>query len=408
MDIKQVLIEHWPRLQSTNFFILFTQTFDDTDTVDLNIKESEILIKFEGRTIVIDLENYFELNTHSLSLLVIKSNYISFRLNTNNENGFYMEYLKNSSAKQLHTERLELKPNLKADDSVTIVCDTCTSKLSTEMKFKRILELPSENMDLSEWFCHKHTHSAAEPDTKSEEKFNFAKFEARPADLLYGQFFFLLNAKQLQNVRFMGTAAHCKRCLKYLGDTRTETVQIWNENVRFETADSNQHLFVDSIFENFLFIIEKLIQDFDFLLFSTGLPQPLKCLFEARPSNQKNFVVQYLLVQVMNKSIEMFQQNEIEVADRITLRKIKSMKILYRSMICDVVVDDADQQQSTSTNESPLISFWQNDATVNHIQISMNMMQCAIDRLDENAELIAECYRQSGTIGFSLSYLFKK
>ncbi|KAJ6646799.1 Cuticle protein 7 [Pseudolycoriella hygida] len=68
---------------------------------------------------------------------------------------------------------------------------------------ERILELPSENLDLSEWFCHKH-QSSETPDTNdpihTKGKFNFAKFKPRDTELLFGQFFFLFNATKLTNL----------------------------------------------------------------------------------------------------------------------------------------------------------------------------------------------------------------
>lgn len=405
MEVAEVLIEHWPRLQSVNIFIQFSQPFIDSGSVHIKLTKTEIRVDGDAN-VTINVRDHFTLNTHSLSLLIIKSNYISFRLNTNNNDGFYEEFLQNDLVRPGSTadSRLQLEPSICAKNEVTMMCSTCMAPLLQKIRFQRILELPSDNLDSSEWFCHKHAHNASDHELPSvePEKFNSAKVTARPLDLLYGDFFFLLNSEELINTISHNDRIHCKRCLSHLGElqVRTESIKFWNENILFKKSPDKAvacHLFEESIFDNFLFIVHRIIRDFDFILSATaGVVPTIKMLFESRTASSVDDNVRYLLLQVMNKNVEMYRQNMRETADDITLRKISSMKILYRHE--NAVV-------TASLPQSPLISFWLADATVTHTQISCRMMEATIERLRLHSLLVPECYRSN--CGFTLSYLFK-
>lgn len=407
MEVAEVLIEHWPRLQSVNIFIQFSQPFIDAGSVHIKLTKTEIRVDGDAN-VTINVRDHFTLNTHSLSLLIIKSNYISFRLNTNNNEGFYEEFLQNDLVRPASTanNRLQLEPSICAKNEVTMMCSTCTAPLLQNIRFQRVLELPSDNLDSSEWFCHKHDHNAAdhthELPSVEQEKFNSAKVTARPLDLLYGEFFFLLNSKKLNNTLAHHDRVHCRRCLSHLGELqiRTESTKFWNENIKFKKSPDKAvpiHLFEESIFDNFLFIVHRVIRDFDFILSAAaGVVPTIKMLFESRTVSSVDDNVRYLLLQVMNKNVEMYRQKMRETADDITLRKMSSMKIMYRHE--NAVV-------TAGLPQSPLISFWLADATVTHTQISFHMMEAAIERLRVHSLLVPECYRSN--CGFTLSYLFK-
>lgn len=404
MEVSEVLIEHWPRLQCVNIFIQFTQQFIDAGSVHINLTKREIRVDGDAN-VTINVRDHFTLNTHSLSLLIIKSNYISFRLNTNNNEGFDEEFLHNDLVRPASTvnSRLSLAPSIFAKNEVTIMCSTCTAPLLQNICFQRILELPSDNLDSSEWFCHKHdhkTHTDHELPSLDQEKFNSAKVTARPQDLLYGEFFFLLNSKEVNNTLARHDRVHCKRCLSHLGElqVRTESIKFWNENIKFKKSHEKAvatHLFEESIYDNFLFIVHRIIRDFDFIL-SAGVVPTIKMLFESRPVSTGDNNIRYLLLQVMNKNVEMYRQKMRETADDITLRKMSSIKILYRHEKAVVVA---------SVPQTALISFWLADATVTHTQISIHMMEAVIERLRIHSLLVPECYRSN--CGFTLSYLFK-
>lgn len=152
-------------------------------------------------------------------------------------------------------------------------------------------------------------------------------------------------------------------------------------------------LFAGSLFDQFLFIVRKVIEDFDFLWSTVSLPQTIRCLFETRHNSNHRV---YLLVQVMTKNLEMWRSLE---ADQ-PLSRVEAMKVLFqpienRGVDPDVVVP-----------VPPLILSWENDSTVNHVRISAAMMEAAIGQLEQRADMLPECYRKAGASGFRLSYLY--
>lgn len=391
MDISRMLIEYSSRLQVANFFILFTKRFTDAKSVNILLKPSEITIQFDGNEVTLDLSEHFQLETCSLSLLNIDGDSVSFRLNTNNDDNFRFEYL-NVNNNVSPADILRLKVNVECDKDFQIICSNCTCPLTTILNYKRILELPSENLDLSEWFCHKHHPSTNEQTASSnnhlinaKEKFNFAKFNPRDNDLLFGQFFFLFNATKLTGIKSKNNCMYCRRCLNFIGETvRDATIKIWDENVKILSKSESRSMFSGStIFQNFYFIIRKNVQDFDFMA-SAGLPATNKILFEAKDSDGK---IHFLLLQVMNKSLELFMMSGL-VDGQVSVDKLSGMKIFYRL---------------ESDETKPMVKFWQNDVGCSNIRISKRMFTIAVDTLGDYSKFVPVEYRNMG--GFTISYL---
>lgn len=388
MPIDQILIEYSSRLQVANFFILFKKKFTDTQSIKIHLKPSEIAIHFDGEEVALDLTDHFQLETCSLSLLNIGGDNVSFRLNTNNEDNFRFEYL-NLNNNDSPTNILKLKINIESDKDFHIICSNCTCPLTETLNYRRILELPSENLDLNEWFCHKH-HSTNEKicndhPIHAKEKFNFAKFKPRDTDLLFGQFFFLFNTAKLTNVKTKNNFVHCRRCLQFIGEAvRDSTIKIWDENIKIRSTSESFHFFNgSSIFKNFYFIIRKNIQDFDFMS-SAGLPSTNKILFETKDLDG---TTHFLLLQIMNKNLELFTLSGL-VNGMVNLKQLLGMKVFYR----------------IETDETrPMVKFWQNDVGCSNIQISKKMFTAAVDNLNEYSKFVPLTYRNMG--GFTISYL---
>lgn len=388
MPINEMLIEYSSRLQVANFFILFAKRFADTKSIEIRLKPAEIAIHFDGDKVSLDLTEHFQLETCSLSLLNIAGDSVSFRLNTNNENNFRFEYLSLNN-NESSSNVLRLKVNVQPDKDFRLICSNCTCPLTTTVNYQRILELPSENLDLSEWFCHKH-HSTSDTTShdhpiNAKEKFNFAKFKPRDTDLLFGQFFFLFHTNRLTNIKTKNAFVHCRRCLNFVGEAvRDSTIKIWDESIRIESeSDAHQMFDGSSLFANFYFIIRKNVQDFDFMS-SAGLPSTNKILFETKESNG---TTNYLLLQIMNKNLELFTAAGF-VNGTVRLQKVAGMKVFYR-----IESDDT----------RPMVKFWQNDVGCSNIQISRKMFTAAVDALNEYSNFVPVAYRNMG--GFTISYL---
>lgn len=403
MEISNIIIEKRPRLQCANFFITFTQNFVQQEAVKLNVTPDRLMITFDGREFLVNLSTHFKLHTKTLSQLIIKKNYVSFRINTNMEN-FSLELLHVEKEVGVNNNAFILKYNVEVDTPYKIKCSNCTNVLTEEVNFGRILELPSENMDMSEWFCHKHQNHTEETcvensdetffDETIEEKFNSNKFKPRTNDIFYGSYFGLFNMKLFKSVRTKGRLTYCKRCFQFLGELTNlkykDSIKIWNDTVTFETMASPTdtiYLFDnDSLLKNFTFILCKLQHDFSFELF--GFPQLFKVIFEATLSDgKKNF----LLFQVMDHNLEMLRMSKSTnptTSSNIVLEKCKTVKLLFK------FEDDEEQ---------PLVKFWLSNTNVSSIQISPQMFLTVFEYLTKMSSLIPECYRTS--YGFVLSYL---
>lgn len=409
MEISNIIIEKRPRLQCANFFISFTNNFVEQDAVKLNVTPEKLLIKLDEREFVVKLSDHFlQLHTKTLSQLIIKKNYVSFRINTNTEN-FSSELLHvKDEVNGVNNNAFALRYQVKVNTTYKIKCSNCTNILTEDVVFTRILELPSENMDMSEWFCHKHQHDVKPPeedcvgntdhqkfyDDAIDEKFNSSKFKPGTKDIFYGSYFGLFNMKLFKSVRTKGKLTYCKRCFQFLGELSNlkykDSIKIWNDTVNFETISppiETIFLFENaSLLKNFIFILCKLQHDFTFELF--GLPQLFKVIFEATMSDgKKNF----LLLQVMDHNLEMLRLSKTSdqtISSHIVLEKCKTVKLLFK------FEEDEDQ---------PLVKFWLSNTNVSSIQISPQMFMTAVEYLTKMSSLIPECYRTS--YGFVLSYL---
>lgn len=142
--------------------------------------------------------------------------------------------------------------------------------------------------------------------------------------------------------------------------------------------------------------MRKIIEDFDFLWSTVSLPQTIRCLFETRRTATHRV---YLLVQVMNKNLEMWRSEDDQAIK--PLARFEGMKVLFQ------VIDNCGVEPNVVVPVPPLILSWENDTTVNHVRISEAMMDEAIDQLEQRADFIPNCYQRAGGSGFRLSYLYE-
>lgn len=452
-NIDRVLIELRPRLQSANFFICFSRRFAEIKTTKIDLGSDRITISTENNDerYEIRLGDYFKLHTQTLSSLLIKNNYICFRINTN-ENKFHSEVLEINEYNACTDLKLEC--GLQTEVAYRMTCSNCGNPLKEEsVSFRRILELPSDHMDSNDWYCHLHTHGdgkssdthhhnhehavGVECSSSSSSSSSTAKaphpnkFTPADLDLFYGPFYALLDGKHLQRVHLRAERfLYCKRCLQFLGTMkRSGSAKLWYENVRFqpqseeqpgEPEPAAQSLFcVDQSLPNFQYLVRKTVNDFNFIS-HLGLPPIFKLIFEMRRPGRDGDVF-YLLMQIMDANLNVFkirkdvdadssasdeQAEEGPQADEaddddvfvpavrqkthrnIHLNRHRVMKVMYR-------YEKFEQQ--------PIINFWLQDYNIVSVEISEQMFKTAVRYLDSNSDYVPECYRNN--LGFNLSYL---
>uniref|UniRef100_A0A182N2N0 E3 ubiquitin-protein ligase E3D n=1 Tax=Anopheles dirus TaxID=7168 RepID=A0A182N2N0_9DIPT len=449
--IDRLLVELRPRLQCANFFLSFPRKFADIEstTIELDTDRITIVMKGERERYEIRTGDYFQLHTQTLSSLVIKNRYICFRVNTN-EAVFRSERLQNGAGSEqddcVSTTRLPC--SVVPCKRYRVLCSNCSGPLVQDptpgtdgIEFKRVLELPSEQLDTDDWFCHRHDHGHAhgselhEPSAGDQEDLT-AKLEPQLCDLFYGTFYALLHRSVLQRVHIRHDRfVYCKRCLQYLGTTRKNrtSVKLWYENVRFQAVEEASMpigLFpTDDSLELFHQLVRKTVREFNFVT-HLGLPPSIKLMFELRRPGLQGDVF-YLLMQIMDCQLSVFRANQkrsgscssescsddvgaactsgqktdqeedeeedddddvfIDSSYRkhiIRLERHRAMKLMYRYEKYD---------------EQPLFTFWREDSNVVNLELSEPMFSAAIRYLDANSNYVPECYRVN--LGFSMSYL---
>lgn len=411
MLIKNIFMELRSRLRSCNVFITTGVDFNkkcnlkvsiQSNCIVLNyyddydkLKRSDSLSSIESLsdceysdeetdvTAVIPIEEFCQIIPNSMSCLKIDQNTISFRILTQPKNGgnFYTELLSaNTSPKTVKNS--ELIVNVKVNDVLKIVCSNCSNVVSEDsVKFDRVLELPSVNLDMSDWFCHGHSENSHENALKPNKN-----------DFLYRLTFFMLNKNSMSDKTNKFNAKrdiyHCNRCLAWLGIKTKDSVKLFNSEVKAMQEGKEMALFShkspseDPKTDDFVFTIEKMTQEFNLgLQYTVMCKIVLECALSA---NNK----QYLLIWVMDRELQVLKNvGEFIENDRIKLQSNFLTKILYKV--------------ETSLNDE--VEVWLTDPAVVSTDISKSMFRTGLEHLQKMSLKVPECFRN--TNGYSVSYL---
>ncbi|XP_059045850.1 uncharacterized protein LOC131841549 [Achroia grisella] len=411
MLIKSIFMELRSRLRSCNVYITtgvdFTKNcnlkisiqsncivlnyYDDND----KIKRSDSLSSIESLsdcyseeeydvTSTIPIEEFCQIIPNSMSCLKIDKNTISFRILTEPRNGgnFYNELLTSNTSENASKSN-DIKINLKIHNELKITCANCSNTISESLvKFDRILELPSTNMDMSEWFCHGHGHNShIEPVLKSNKH-----------DFLYRLTSFVVNntvlSEKSKKFNSKREIYHCNRCLAWLGIKNKDSVKLFNSEVTINQDNMEKRVFIhktstdDLKIDDFIFTIEKLTQEFNL-----GLQYTMMCkiILECTISTTNK---QYLLIWVMDKELQVLRScGEHIDSDKIKLQSCLLTKILYKIEL--------------SLNDE--VEAWLSDPGVVSTDISKNMFCRGIEHLQNMSLKVPELFRNAN--GYCVSYL---
>lgn len=273
-QIDVALFEHLPRLQCVNVHIQYVQRDDDDDatsTTDADTERPAVVAaparfainnaRIEiGASAFVELPRCLYINAATVSRFVHTPGHISFRVCTDRANTFDEELLcrvlpNAMRLKQPAHAQLPLPPTVERGQRLQLRCVDCRQPLSEYVAFERVLPLPSDNLDADEWFCHHaggghaHGHDAAEAGAAAAcgeldadadadcatvaARSNAGKINARPLDLLYGQYCFVLHHFRLVNTTVRQQRYVYCACGAELGEyyRLTGTVKLWNETV---------------------------------------------------------------------------------------------------------------------------------------------------------------------------------
>lgn len=412
MLVKNIFIELRSRLRSCNVFITTGVDFTKNCNLKISIKSNCILLNYykddykrrdslssieslsdcsedEFECCVIPIREFCQIIPNSMSCLKIDKNTISFRILTEPKNGgnFYKELISTNTI-ETSTKGNVLKLNVKVGSELNINCANCSNIISMNgLKFDRILELPTANLDMSEWFCHGHGHGHSHSDTITET----IDIKPNKNDLLYRLTFFVINNKLLADKTNKFNSKrdiyHCNRCLAWLGLKNKDTVKLFNSEVKIQQdalvktvfdvkSEKNVHI------DDFIYTIESITKEFNL-----GFQYTVMCkiVLECSISAGKK---QYLLIWVMDKELQVLRNNVHKImSEKIVLQSNFVTKILYKVEFC--------------MNQE--VEAWLSDPGVVSTDISKGMFSHGLAHLQKMSLKVPESFRN--TNGYFVSYL---
>lgn len=421
MLIKDIFMELRSRLRSCNVYITTTVDFKKNCNLKISIQSTGIVLNYylndsydvflktrrdslssieslsdcyseeeSDVTEIIPIDEFCRIIPNSMSGLKIDRNNISFRILTEPKNGgnFYNELLTpNVNAINNNKNVNNAKIDIKIGDYVKIICSNCVNTISDNVvKFDRILELPSENMDMSEWFCHNHGNTSNNELVLKQSKY----------DLLYRLCFIVINNcmlnEKINKFNMKRAVYHCNRCLAWLGLKNNETVKLFNSTIKIIRDGNTDTLFkynktelFDYISTNdFIYTIECMIKEFNL-----GFQYAIMCklILECTISAEKKH---FLLIWVMDKELQVLKNSDEYIPDNVEKIKLISSrltKILYKVEM--------------SLNDE--VESWICDPGVVSTEISKTMFYNGLEHLRNMSMKVPESFRT--TNGYTVSYL---
>ncbi|XP_063390196.1 uncharacterized protein LOC134675832 [Cydia fagiglandana] len=406
MLIKSVFMELRSRLRSCNVYITTGVDFKKNCNLKISIQSSCIVLNYyddskrrdslssieslsdcysddDEVTAVIPIQEFCQIIPNSMSCLKIDKNNISFRILTEPKTGgnFYNEVLTSNNV-ETNVKTQDIKVNFESKDDVKILCGNCSNVISDNViKFDRILELPSTNIDMSEWFCHAHCHGGEPTEIAMKPNKN---------DFLHRLTFFIINNKLLSEKTNKFNAKrevyHCNRCLAWLGLKIKDTVKLFNSELKLDRNGNETSVFSHktphSSTTDFIFTIEKMAKEFNLgLQFTIMCKLVLECTISA---NKK----QYILIWIMDKELQVIRNSgEYIQGDKIILQSSLLTKILYKVELC--------------LNEE--VESWLADPSVTSTEVSKSMFCHGIEHLERMSLKVPEWFRNAN--GYCVSYL---
>lgn len=339
-------------------------------------------------TSIIPIQEFCQIIPNSMSCLKIDKDTISFRLLTEPENGgnFYKEIISpNIVANSTVPTKANLKVNVTVGTDVVITCGNCSNIISNNViKFDRVLELPSENIDMGEWFCHGHCHGNADQ--------NEIVLKPNKLDFLYRLTYFLINSSLLSEktnkFNCKRDVYHCQRCLAWLGlKNKDNMVKLFNSEIIAREDDVGKSVFTheasigELATDDFIYTIETMIKEFDLgFQYTIMCKIVLECNFSATKK-------QYLLIWIMDKELQVLRDKPQILYEKIELQSCTVTKLLYKIEL--------------SLNGE--VESWLADPAVVSTDISKTMFNNGLEHLRKMSLKVPESFRD--TNGFCVSYL---
>lgn len=350
---QSVVMEIRPRLQSVNVYVLLKQKTCDFN-VTLNHNSISIAIEEISYHIPCMTLNILP---ESLSSVQISENHLSFRFQTSNNPKDYTGRFKVEFLQPPQTQTYVTKSNkyLKKSTTYSLCCTNCSQPFCKSTSFQRVLPLPSENLDLSNWFCHGHSVNS---NTSLNPNVN---------DVFYTETYVHLACSLLENVRCENVIV-CKRCLIWLGLKINDLVaRVWFNTVSFK---SESETVKTSPLTDINIVTSEIL--------SNSFLNTAKIVFHCQVTNTaKNYILLWVVEKQLNIIADVSKGfSNCDVA-----------KVLFKF----------------EETESTIVSEWQNETITSVVSISKSMMIDLLKHLYRMNKFFPKEF--SVTNGFFVSYL---
>lgn len=396
LKINSFFIEFLPRILAGNVYIKFSGLLEKYQT-KVHLNSDKIIINVDDEEYIVEISDFFSIDVKTFYNLLVKDESISFRfISASNEKRFDAENITGKSNGE-KSQKLEL--HIKENENCNIECSNCGSQLTItkEITIKRIRELPSSSMAISDWFCHREDnekifnsssngHSEGEHIHDQHECFNekTLTFEPKIGDIFYGPFHLLMNKQNFEMSRFRqkksSNMMHCKRCLQLICQSNASFLAFWWENIKF-----NGRLMYNNVNEPIDLIVRVILNHLscDSLMYLSPI---VKIIFEATvPSTGQKI---HILLQIMDKNLKLLKLN----LDNFKLMQVSSIKVMYLRLNYDKSDDDV-----------RTLKYWQKDINTMTFEFSFKMYHAFCEYLEKQSDIIPKNYRHNNS--FQLSYI---
>lgn len=348
---ETLVVEVRPRLQSVNVVISLKQKLDN---IKIHLNEDSFKLVVADASTTVSCKN-LKIVKDSLNSLNITNSSVSFRFGTVNDvddwGSVKLELLKIANEKRKDNESEAIFVD--STTSYKIQCNNCMNNLMEDVKFSRILPLPSDNAEPSDWFCHTNINYNLNP---------------RKNDFFYGNCYCHLQ-NNLKSIKFENDVLICNGCLSYLGISKNaETCKLWFNTVRF-VSDTNVIHNTEPLKDMFISLKEVL---------STTFYNTVKILLSCRKTLNKQF--DYIFLWILEKELT------VQIWDP-TVNNCRVAKVLFKN--------------ECEGNEK--VKIWKNDVNIISLDISEQMFVEILKHLFKYNKIFPNEFSESN--GFYISYL---
>ncbi|XP_046490042.1 uncharacterized protein [Neodiprion pinetum] len=359
--MELITIEVRSRIRSCNIFIL-TRDILEKSSIQLKLKENVIILRMGSQIKFLPL-NFIKIIPKTLSSLTVTDNWISLRVQTQPIEGSYGSFkteivaTPGDSTIDFQNNPINIEHRLK-ERNCCLRCSRCKNDITNVVFFKRVLPLPSNICEPSEWFCCNHDGS----------DYSVIPYP-RESDCFYERNYRLLNKaifKKELKIDEDSQTVTCNRCLSTLGghSTYKDSIKIWNCCVEFKFSDDESD-------------IEKAsdpLQDFISIVSNrTDIFTGNRILVETLDGERSH----YLILQVMDKNLELLIEKDcamLSQGDTIELASSRVTKLLYKY----------------TENETEMKRYC---VDTERCQVALPVMMAAVDHLSSSTKRYPPSYR---------------